>query len=802
MTAAEMLVGDHRHIFDIIDKLRAQGISRYVDLPEIIVCGDQSAGKSSVLEAISTMRFPTKEGLCTRFATELVLRRGDETSTKVFIIPGEDRYDKEKEDLERWQPHASIDNQGLETVTEEAMEAMSVPVPRRFYDDILRIELTGPTQPHLTMVDLPGLFRAGNKEQSDADGNTVRSMVEKYMARPRSIILAVVSAKNEYVLQEVTSMAKQADPEGLRTMGLITKPDTLDVGSDSEGWWVRLAQNAEVELRLGWHVLKNRKFEERGFTSAERDAVEEKFFSSGIWAGVNPSHYGVAALRIRLSSVLKDQILSQLPSLVQDVENGIRECTEELDRLGPVRQTQQQQQRYLMHMSDDYTSLTSQAINGAYMDGFFGSRKKHGGYPMRLRAVVQNRLLNFRDEMLLNGQSQRITNSDSEGEDEVKISESPCIPRSQYVQEVSYRLKFSRGRELPGLFNPLIVGDLFAEQCEPWRKIAKALTEDILDAAHQTTELVIRHIAARDVVTEMLEFIHEKIEELKVELDAKINELLASATQHPITYNRQLTENVQKAQQARHRRAIKQLIRKMLGSQYLDDVDRKINLNPVQLVDHLAQGLEPDMELFGSSTAVDFMEAYYKAAMNRFIDDVSVLAIEDCLIGKVSELFKPSTILEMSPEDISRLAGETEESSIERKRLVEKRDILDAGLRGLNGLQKPRQFARPAELNAGSSDDVENKPDMITPSSDQSSPANSIMVASAVMKLKGKEETVYEVDSEKLTTPPTVQWMTQGSEMPRHEEWEIPDLPRNVKSKKKIRSDPFEASVFQAYQEQ
>jgi len=614
MTAADIPMGDHRNLLDIIDSLRAQGFSRYVDLPEIIVCGDQSAGKSSVLEAISGMRFPTKDGLCTRFVTELVLRRGQNTSTKVSITPGETRYDKEKDDLEHWQPRSSIDSDGLEAVTEEAMEAMEVPEARKFYDDILRIELTGPNQPHLTMVDLPGLFRAGNKEQSDTDVDTVRSMVEKYMARPRSIILAVVSAKNEYVLQEVTSMARHADPEGLRTMGLITKPDTLDVGSDSEAYWVRLAQNTEVELRLGWHILRNRNFEQRAWTSAQRDATEKEFFSRGIWTDVNPEHCGVEALRIRLSSVLKDQILSQLPSLVQDVENGIHECTETLDRLGPVRTTREEQLRYLLRLSEDYTSLTRQAVDGTYTDRFFGMRKKHAGYPRRLRAVVQNRLLEFRQDMFLNGQSQRITESESESEDKDEISDSPRIPRSQYVEHVAYRLKFSRGRELPGLFSPLIVGDLFVEQCEPWRKIAKALVEDIVDAAHQMTELVIRHVAANDVINQVLKFVHEMVEELKVELDVKVDELLVSATQHPITYNRQLTDNAQKAQQARHKRAIRQLIRKVFGSQHFDDVDRKISLNPVHFVDLLAQGLEPDMELFGSSTAVDYMEAYYKAS--------------------------------------------------------------------------------------------------------------------------------------------------------------------------------------------
>jgi GTP-binding protein EngB required for normal cell division len=76
---------EHRDLLDIIDKLRSKGISRYVDLPEIIVCGEQSAGKSSVLEAISGMSFPTKDNLCTRFVTELVLRPDETPGVRVSI---------------------------------------------------------------------------------------------------------------------------------------------------------------------------------------------------------------------------------------------------------------------------------------------------------------------------------------------------------------------------------------------------------------------------------------------------------------------------------------------------------------------------------------------------------------------------------------------------------------------------------------------------------------------------------------------------------------------------------------------
>lgn len=607
-------VGEYRDLLDIIDNLRLHGVSRYVDLPEIIVCGDQSAGKSSVLEAISGMPFPIKDGRCTRFATELVLRRGHSTDVKVSITPGRNRFGEDKERLEIWQPKAGLVNEGLGHITKEAESAMAVPGGTgEFYEDTLRIELTGPDQPHLTMVDLPGLFRGGNKEQSDTDINIVYDMVATYMARPRSIILAVVSAKYEYVLQEVMKMAKTADPDGVRTMGLITKPDTLDVGSPSESYFVRLAKNVEEELRLGWHVLKNRDFKERDVTSAQRDEIERNFFSQGLWDSVDPLHCGVAALRVRLSIVLKDQILAQLPSLEQDVQDGIRDCAERLDCLGPVRGTPEQQRSYLLRVSEEYTLLMRHAVDGTYTDRFFGSRNDRSTFSRRLRAVVSRKLCVFSEEMRLSGHSQRIVDSESDDESDLGCRDVPEISRSDFIDEVADRLIYGKGRELPGLFNPLIVNDLFVEQCTPWRKIVMSLAEDILEAVEVTTELIVAQTTASEVSDGVLKYIRKEINELETKMVAQINTLLETAAQHLITNNSQLTRNIQRSQQKRHKRRIMTSINNMFGRDRFDGSDKKISINPMQLLEVFQDGFEPNMERFGSSLAVDYMKGYYKA---------------------------------------------------------------------------------------------------------------------------------------------------------------------------------------------
>ncbi|KAI9764203.1 MAG: hypothetical protein M1840_008593 [Geoglossum simile] len=248
------------HLLDEIDKLRLQGISEFVFLPQLIVCGDQSSGKSSVLEAISGVSFPRKDNLCTRFATEVILRKSRTSTTSVSIVPSRDRPELELQKLNSFTEKLNnLDD--LPKLIDAAKIAMGMSdIGSAFSKDVLRIKLSGPKKPHLTIVDLPGLIHSENKKQSANDVKLVSELVLSYMENPRTIILAVVSAMSDIADQVVLNRAKEVDHEGLRTMGIITKPDTLHQGSDSETSFINLAKNEDVEFRLGWHVLRNRDY--------------------------------------------------------------------------------------------------------------------------------------------------------------------------------------------------------------------------------------------------------------------------------------------------------------------------------------------------------------------------------------------------------------------------------------------------------------------------------------------------------------------------------------------------------------
>ncbi|KAI1144905.1 P-loop containing nucleoside triphosphate hydrolase protein [Nemania diffusa] len=675
---------DHRNLLDVIDTLRSQGIGRYVDLPQIIVCGDQSSGKSSVLEAISGLSFPTKDNLCTRFATELILRRSPESGVHIRIIPSHDRPDNERQKLEAFQCNQEALDIG--PVVEEAKQAMGLDSNNRvFSTDILRVEISGPSQPHLTMVDLPGLFLAGNKDQSEEDAKLVRGLVLSYMKKPRSIILAVVSAKSDFALQQVTRHARALDPDGSRTLGLITKPDTLDKGSDSERFYVELAQNQDVKFRLGWHVLRNRSYASRDTSTAERDEAEMEFFSTGLWTTLDAAQLGVANLRIRMSNVLHDQIINQLPSVLENVETGIRESKEKLSRLGDARGSVADQRRHLFRISTSFTTLAQASIDGNYTGPFFVTSDNCTQYFRRLRAVVQNTLMDFAKEMRTRGQAKRIVEHDV---DDI-TGGLRSISRNQYIEEVKIIMRESRGRELPGSYNPLIVAELFSKQCKPWESLVGSLNRRMLASVFEAISAILRHVADEETAAGITRFIiNPSMDTIKANLENRLADILhPHLSGHPITYNHYLTENFQKKQDERRRLDMEHRLTQFFGSEFPCGAETH-TFTLKSLINSLMSSSELDMDVYSCSAAIDMMEAYYKVALKTVIDDVSALAIEVCLVQELPRLLTPEGICNLSDEEVHSIAGESLTSASERKRLNEKLSVLQRGLTQLGRFKK------------------------------------------------------------------------------------------------------------------
>ena len=319
---------------------------------------------------------------------------------------------------------------------------LSGPGGNAFSEDTLRVEISGPNQPQLTIVDLPGLIHSENKKQSSQDVELVKNLVANYMANPRSIVLAVVTAKNEFANQIVLKRAREVDPQGLRTLGIVTKPDTLSPGSALEKDFLSLARNEDVKFQLGWHVVRNLDTGGGGSNTVDRDEQEALYFQESNFKNLSSRCVGIVSLRKRLSQVLFDQVRAELPRLMEDIESGIAVCQSALERLGPSRTSIEEQQAFLIELSQEYSALCKDAIRGDYEDPFF----QNGTYMnRRLCATVVNMHVAFEEEIRLHGARWVIV------EEKLSRSQSNARTRDEAIQKVYELLKSSRGREVRSL---------------------------------------------------------------------------------------------------------------------------------------------------------------------------------------------------------------------------------------------------------------------------------------------------------------------------------------------------------------
>ena len=587
-------------LLDEIDALSRSGISDHVSLPQIAVCGDQSSGKSSCLEAISGIPFPRKDTLCTRFATELVLRKSTMESVMVRIVPSQRRSIIESQELAKFQyTLRSFDE--LPELIESAKVVLGLDKPGSgFSSDILRIEISGPTRPHLTVVDLPGLIHAKNDDE-DEEGveEVVSALVESYMRRPRTIILAVVSALNDRALQAVLKLVKAVDPHGRRTMGLITKPDTLFKDSESEKDFVKLASNDVTHLRLGWHVLRNRDFHTQGVAPTERDRIEEEFFSQGVWKTLPRRLLGVAKLRERLSQVLLDHIKAELPALIREIQDILDETQQTLMRMGDHRGTVEQQRLYLLKNSQNFSTICKASCGGTYEDSFFGDLASTESRTRRFRAVVQNLNLGFAEKVRVDGQSINLLGDGLEGKSKKAIS---------WVRDTLVSL---RGRELPGTFSPMLIGELFRVQSTPWEELSKNHIKDVWTRAREHVEDILSTLMDTEACMALLEhWIDPLVLKILNEANDAMDSLFRDRHRHAITYNHYFTANVQKISNARNEKRLLQVLEQMFPMDY--NGTKRVGPSDLSAIVSMMSRTVPDMDTRASIELLDNLEAFYK----------------------------------------------------------------------------------------------------------------------------------------------------------------------------------------------
>ncbi|KAF4428294.1 Interferon-induced GTP-binding Mx [Fusarium acutatum] len=360
----------NRALLDKMDKLRELGISNMVPLPQMVVVGDQSAGKSSVLESLTGFHFPRSVTLCTRHATEIICRR-EETESIVVSIHAVDADEEQAKSFHR--TATNLDAEEFAQIFQDAAKVMGIKsesgdgsTGSAFSRDVLRVEISGPNEDHLTVIDVPGMFEnvtPGITTKEDIE--LVKNMVQKYIQESRTIILAVVPCNGDIANQKILTYAKEVDPEGKRTLGVLTKPD-LAVEEATKAVVVDLVRGKRRDLQLGYCVVKNRSADDSSSSAEERTHAEKEFFSKAPWTKLSPDRLGIPALKARVQQLLMDRTKSEFPKVRGDLSMLLKETEALLKDMGQSRSTTEQQRIYLGQIAAQFTRIKNCGLDGQY----------------------------------------------------------------------------------------------------------------------------------------------------------------------------------------------------------------------------------------------------------------------------------------------------------------------------------------------------------------------------------------------------------------------------------------------------
>ncbi|CEG73673.1 Dynamin- GTPase protein [Rhizopus azygosporus] len=312
------------NLIELMNKLQtvaaSVGADNSLDLPLITVVGSQSSGKSSVLETFVQRDFlPRGSGIVTRRPLVLQLVTLHQPSALEY---GEFLHIKDKkfyefseirEEIERETSRLAGANKGIS----------KMPIHLRIYS---------PKVLNLTLVDLPGLTKIPIGDQPSDIEQQIRSLVMDYISNPNSIILAVTPANSDLVNSDSLKLARQVDPDGKRTIGVLTKLDLMDAGTHA----LDILAGKAYPLKLGFIGVVNRSQQDILTNKPMHLALEaenEFFRQHPAYRSIAP-RCGTQYLNKQLNQILLAHIKEKLPELRTRLSSLITEKQQELAQYG------------------------------------------------------------------------------------------------------------------------------------------------------------------------------------------------------------------------------------------------------------------------------------------------------------------------------------------------------------------------------------------------------------------------------------------------------------------------------------
>ena len=359
-----------RKLINLIDQLRDCGVNEYIKLPRICSLGTQSSGKSSVLESIVGLDFlPRGDGVVTRRPLELRL---------CHINHGEPWAVFEERKGTKFTDFIKV-RETIEALTDEVCQT-----DKNIVDKPIVLNVYSQTCPDLTLVDLPGVTRVPVGKQPKNIEEITKNMATRYIEDPLTIILCVIAANSDIATSDGLKLAKEIDTTGSRTLGVLTKLDIMDAGTDAK----KALLNEEIPLKLGYVGVKNRSKQDLNnkLSMAETSRKEKEFFKSHpVYKNLPPGHLGTDVLINKLTKIYFRIIRENLPRIIKAINDRVKQAEEELQSLGtPMPTDDAGKMSLLWNMINEYCDIFRNILQGKYTNKRLSFLEGEGGFKIKI----------------------------------------------------------------------------------------------------------------------------------------------------------------------------------------------------------------------------------------------------------------------------------------------------------------------------------------------------------------------------------------------------------------------------------
>lgn len=621
-----------RPMLDAVDKIRAQGVTEEnIQLPTIVVVGDQSSGKSSVLESLAGITLPRGQGIATR--VPLILRMQSCISKEEAIIRMDygdvkDQVIHSEEDIE-----AAI-NSATTVLAGTNKDVKDTPIS---------LHIRKPHAPDLTMVDLPGITRVPVHGQPENIYEQIQAMIMRYITPEESIILNVLSATVDFPTCESIRMSQQVDKDGKRTLAVVTKVDKAP-----EGLLEKVTTDA-VNIGLGYVCVRNRT--DMDDTIAVARLREKMLFESHpALQDLDRNMVGIPALARKLTKIQSDMVKGCLPGIQKQMYDALQKRRQQLNNLPKGIVSHSDAFLVFLHLQHQRVTTLTQLVRDGNFELF--PEELHLHYTARLH----EKFMKFAEDLHKAG---------------LKLRD-----KSQ-AQEIKDLLSEHRGVSLPDFLPHSVLHQLVKKQTKSITETCRFLVEEAFEYA---TDVVLQVNAICSQGYSNMEKCYRKIaivtlEETKKTTMEFVERMLAKESTIVLTTNDYYMATLEKLKEA-----LEEAKRTTNYDQFVELESPWDKLALEELRD--ADGLYQDAWRMKASVA-----AYWKVVQKRLADEIPLEIRYALQCAIVDELHKEMMIqAHFGKEDFLVFMKEDSDLASNRARVQHRVDALEDGLKLLSGL--------------------------------------------------------------------------------------------------------------------